>query len=113
MRFRRRPSPKRRNLSKSSFPATGLEYRPLDFPPSAVEAPRTNRVVAGSLQNGDRSEASQSVHRQSSLLPALGELELVARLARQLDDLDPARCDGPDALRLAGRLGAVRRLDRN
>jgi hypothetical protein len=66
--------------------------------------------VAGPLECRDTPEGTFAVHEQRPLAPVRGQLELLARDAGHLDDLDPPPRDRPERVVAADRFGAIRRV---
>src|SRR5207253_2149429 len=67
--------------------------------------------VSGPLQGRHAAEGALAVHEQRPLAPAREELDLVAREAGHVDDLDPPAGDGPEGVVAAHSLGTVGRAE--
>src|SRR5439155_25254720 len=92
-----------------------LERVDLYFPPVAVAAFRADDVVRVAatrerLELRDGAELAGPVHGDRPLPVPHAQLDRVAHAAGKLNDVDRARGDGPDLLRLADSTRAVRRL---
>src|SRR5204862_1286022 len=81
-----------------------------------VEALRSHDVLvvaAGCerLELRDGAELAGAVHAQRALAAAHAQLDRVAGAAREPNDVDCTRGDGPQLVGLAHRAGAIRRLE--